>query len=57
MIYDYRCDQCRTELSIERSIHAESSAPLCFSCHIVMIRLWSSPPITFSGEGFYSTDS
>jgi putative FmdB family regulatory protein len=57
MIYDYKCDQCKTELSIERSIHAEANAPICFDCHVPMNRKFSSPAITFHGPGFYSTDN
>jgi putative FmdB family regulatory protein len=57
MIYDYKCDQCKTELSVERSIHAEANAPTCFDCHVPMNRVFSSPAITFNGPGFYTTDN
>lgn len=56
MNYDYKCEKCNSELTIERSIHAEASDPMCFNCHQTMSRVWSSPPVTFSGTGFYSTD-
>ena len=56
MIYEYKCDTCKTELGVERSIHAESSAPMCFDCHTPMSRMYSAPVITFNAPGFYSTD-
>jgi putative FmdB family regulatory protein len=56
MIYDYKCDQCKTELGVERSIHAEANAPICFDCHVPMSRMYSAPAITFNAPGFYSTD-
>jgi putative FmdB family regulatory protein len=56
MNYDYKCEQCNSELTVERSIHAEASDPMCFNCHTTMNRVWSSPPVTFNGAGFYSTD-
>jgi predicted nucleic acid-binding Zn ribbon protein len=54
MIYDYNCPTCRSELSVERSIHDQVRAPSCFDCHIEMIRKWDAPVITFKGKGFYS---
>ena len=56
MNYDYKCEKCNSELTVERSIHAEASDPMCFNCHETMSRVWSSPPVTFNGKGFYSTD-
>jgi putative FmdB family regulatory protein len=55
MQYDYRCPDCNTVLTIERSIHEEPRDPSCFVCHITMVRKWDSPGITFKGKGFYST--
>ena len=57
MNYDYKCEKCSSELTVERSIHAEASDPMCFNCHQTMSRVWSSPPVTFSGTGFYTTDN
>lgn len=55
MIYDYKC-KCGSTLQVERSIHEEASNPVCYDCHESMERVWSSPPVTFIGKGFYSTD-
>jgi putative FmdB family regulatory protein len=55
MQYDYRCPDCNSELTIERSIHEDPRDPSCFDCHITMVRKWASPAITFKGKGFYST--
>ena len=57
MIYDYKCDTCKCELSVERSIHAEANAPTCFDCHQPMTRIYSVGGISFNAPGFYSTDS
>ena len=55
MIYDYRCNTCKSELSVERSIHAEANAPICFDCHTPMDRVYGLGGIKFTGNGFYST--
>jgi predicted nucleic acid-binding Zn ribbon protein len=47
MQYDYRCPDCNSEMTIERSIHEEPR-------DIPMVRKWDSPAITFKGKGFYS---
>ena len=55
MIYDYKCDSCKCELSVERSIHAEANAPICFDCHTSMDRVYGLGGIKFNAPGFYST--
>jgi predicted nucleic acid-binding Zn ribbon protein len=55
MIYDYKCDACKCELSVERSIHAEANAPICFDCHTPMDRVYGVGGIKFNAPGFYST--
>jgi predicted nucleic acid-binding Zn ribbon protein len=55
MIYDYKCDTCKSELTIERSIHAEANAPICFDCHTPMDRVYGVGGIKFNAPGFYST--
>lgn len=57
MFYQYRCEKCKSEIEIERSIHAEANAPLCITCHELMSRIWSSPAVTFNAPGFYVTDN
>ncbi|NBW21834.1 MAG: zinc ribbon domain-containing protein [Caulobacteraceae bacterium] len=56
MLYHYKCLNCSATLSVERSIHAKESAPSCTDCGKAMNRVWSSPPLSFRGPGFYSTD-
>ena len=56
MIYQYKCNQCNTELEVERSIHDEERAPTCIDCHGTMARVWNSPGIEFKGRGFYVND-
>ena len=53
--YDYRCNKCGIEESVERSIHAESQAPM--HCDDLMDRIFFSPPVQFNASGFYSTDN
>ena len=55
MIYTYSC-VCGSTLDVERSIHEESTFPTCYDCKKTMSRVWSSPAITFTGKGFYTTD-
>jgi putative FmdB family regulatory protein len=55
MKYDYKCPQCDSKLTIERSIHEDAKDPGCFDCHITMARVYDAPGIQFKGRGFYST--
>lgn len=57
MIYQYKCNSCKTELEVERAITDPERAPTCIDCHNTMSRVWTAPAITFSGPGFYTTDS
>ena len=57
MKYQYKCNQCNTEIEVERSIKDEERAPVCIDCHGTMSRVWNAPVITFSGPGFYTTDN
>jgi len=56
MRYQYKCNQCNSELEVERSITEEERAPICMDCHATMSRVWSAPAIEFRGRGWYSTD-
>ena len=52
MMYDYRCPECKGEITIERKITDEARPPSCFECHIEMIRKWDAPSIQFKGTGW-----
>ena len=56
MKYEYRCTECNSILTIERSIHEDAKDPGCFDCHLPMSRVFDAPAITFKGRGFYTTD-
>lgn len=56
MRYQYKCNQCNSELEVERSMQDEERAPICMDCHATMSRVWSAPAIEFKGKGWYSTD-
>lgn len=51
--YEYQCIKCNVRYEVERSIHAEASAPLC--CGEIMNRVFNMPAIKFNASGFYST--
>jgi len=53
--YDYKCGKCGVEETVERSIHAESSAPM--HCDNLMDRIFFAAPVRFNADGFYSTDN
>lgn len=53
--YDYKCHTCGVEETVERSIHAESSAPM--HCDNLMDRIFFAAPVKFASGGFYSTDN
>ena len=52
--YDYKCDDCGTQIEFERGL-GEDREPSC--CNNTMIRQWSSFTVQFKGSGFYSTDN
>jgi len=52
--YDYKCSTCGVNLTLERSIHEESVAPMC--CSNLMDRIFFAAPVKFNTKGFYSTD-
>jgi len=54
MQYDYRCPDCKAEITIERKMTDEALIPSCFVCHTSMVRKWHSPTVQFKGKGFYS---
>jgi putative FmdB family regulatory protein len=56
MMYDYRCPDCNTDITVERKITDEVLTPSCFDCHIPMIRKWDAPTITFKGTGWGKDD-
>jgi putative FmdB family regulatory protein len=57
MTYDYECVACNSSYTVERSMHEDSVAPICTTCHNSMTRVWAVGGITFNAPGFYSTDN
>jgi hypothetical protein len=53
--YDYRCQVCNIETTVERSMFEEGPDPIC--CGMGMRRIFGSPPVKFNGSGFYTTDN
>jgi len=56
MIYDYECPGCGDVRQIERKMTDPEETIMCTNCHNEFRRVWTSPPVTFKGKGFYSTD-
>jgi putative FmdB family regulatory protein len=57
MTYDYECPGCGEIRTVERKMIDPEATYICTSCNRVLERKWSSPPISFKGSGFYSTDN
>lgn len=55
-IYDYKCQQCDTKLSISRGINETDPGYTCKTCNSKLIRVYSLGAVTFNGTGFYSKD-
>jgi len=56
MIYEYECPGCGDVRQIERKMTDPEDIYICTTCDNEFRRKWSSPPVTFKGTGFYSTD-
>ena len=50
--YDYRCSICNMVQEVIRQ-YGEDHKPVC--CGVIMDRVWTSNPVIFKGDGFYST--
>lgn len=56
-LYDYKCPKCEKVYTISRSITEPETNPECFTCMILLNRVYSSNVgIAFKGSGFYSND-
>lgn len=54
--YAYRCTECSTAFDIHQSFEDEALTE-CPSCSGRLRKVWGSIGVTFSGSGFYRTDS
>lgn len=54
--YDYNCKKCNTTIEIKRSVSELSTEVIC-ECGEARVRVWTAPPVKFTGNGFYSTDN
>jgi len=54
--YSYECSQCKTVLTVSRSMTEQDPGYDCKDCNIPMKRQYSVGAITFKGSGFYSKD-
>ena len=54
--YSYRCTECDNAFDIHQAF-TEDSLTVCPSCGGVLRKVFSPIGVTFSGSGFYRTDS
>lgn len=54
-VYDFRCDKCDIERTETISIKVDDFKAVC-ACGEVMRKLYGSPVVKFTGNGFYSND-
>jgi putative FmdB family regulatory protein len=55
-LYEYKCKECESTVTVSRSISEPEVAVFCVSCKSPLSRVYSSVGVTFNGSGFYSTD-
>ena len=54
--YSYRCTECSNAFDIHQSF-TDDSLTVCPTCGGVLRKVFSPVGVTFSGAGFYRTDS
>lgn len=54
--YSYRCTECGTAFDIQQAF-TDDSLTECPNCGGKLRKLFSAVGVTFSGSGFYRTDS
>jgi putative FmdB family regulatory protein len=54
--YSYRCTECGTAFDIQQSF-TDASLTVCPTCGGALRKIFSPVGISFSGPGFYRTDS
>lgn len=54
--YSYRCTECDNAFDIHQAF-TEDSLTVCPTCGGVLRKVFSPVGVTFSGSGFYRTDS
>lgn len=50
--YDYQCPTCQATTTSIRSINDPATPPDCTNCKVVMVRIYTSPPVRFRGAGW-----
>ena len=54
--YSYRCTECGTAFDIQQAF-TDDTLTECPSCHGALRKIFTAVGVTFSGSGFYRTDS
>jgi putative FmdB family regulatory protein len=54
--YSYRCTECGTAFDIQQSF-SDASLTVCPTCGGVLRKVFSPIGVSFTGSGFYRTDS
>jgi putative FmdB family regulatory protein len=55
-VYQYKCNQCETNIDIKRDMNEKDHGYKCSTCNSDLIRVYSLGAVTFNGSGFYSKD-
>ena len=53
--YEYRCDDDKSLLALQRSVDERDDLVECTQCGREMRREYTAVPVKFNGTGFYST--
>ena len=54
--YSYRCTECENAFDIQQSF-TDDTLTVCPACEGALRKVFSPVGVTFSGSGFYRTDS
>ena len=55
-LYDYKCTECDTVITVQRGMMEEDPGYSCDTCNSALNRVYSNVGVSFKGSGFYSTD-
>ncbi|MBT4585872.1 hypothetical protein HN960_05400 [Candidatus Peregrinibacteria bacterium] len=56
MLYTYKCTSCKHQFTYNKKISDETK-PLCPVCDLKTERVFTSVPVIYKANGFYSKDN
>ena len=54
--YEYVCAECDVAYEETRGFNDKATLVECIECGSLLRRVFSTPTVTFNGDGFYATD-